>query len=605
MNNLQKYIGIALTLPVGIVASQTLPENQVDSSVKAAKSQVLIQGKPFLQLAEAAPSAQKPAKARPPLKVVRLTPHELNIRLMEKLLAAEIAGQRGMLATSVRYYLEAAELSQDAEIAERAARIAVYARETTKALKAARLWVKLSPLDLDARQVLSALLVRNGKTDEALSHFEAVIADGDQDEQKGYLLITSLLSKERDKKAALTVMEKLVAKRKKSFHAHYAYSHLALLIGEYDKAEASIHKALELKPDWVQAHILLVNILSRQGKDDESLKHLASVVDDHSDDHALRLFFARKLVDAKRLTDAREEFSKLVDTDDDDAKADALYALGLLSLQLNENDDAERYLKKLIDLDKRANEANYYLGQMAEQKRDSDQAIEYYSQVKYGDHVVEAQIRIAVLVAKQGKVDEARQSLQAIDTRSSDVSLRVFLADGEILRNNRQFQKAFDMYTEALAELPDNVELLYARALTAEKINRLDVTIQDLEEIIQRQPNNTQALNALGYTLVDRTNRIDEGVKLVERAYKLNSNDPAITDSMGWAYYRQGRHEEALRLLRKAFAVNKDAEIAAHLGEVMWVSGDQRGAKEVWDEALRATPQHKVLLDVISRFTND
>jgi len=597
-----------MALPAGAVVAQILPEPEADSSAKAPKSQVIIKSQPGLRLAEKPVAKQKQlnkGKTPPALKVVKLSSNELNTRLIEKLLIAEIAGQRGMLKTAVRYYVEAAQLSRDPDIAERASRIAVYARETTRALVVARLWVELSPLDLDARQVLSALLVRNGKTDEALAHFEAVIADGDKDEQKGYLLITSLLSKEQDKIAALKVMEKLVAKRKNSIHAHYAYSHLALLVGEYSKAEKGIHKALELKPDWVQAQILLVNILSRQGRDKEALSHLQQVVADHDDDHSLRLFYARKLVDAKQLTEARDQFRKLIDTDDEDARSDALYALGLLSLQLNVQDDAKDYFKKLVELGKRSNEANYYLGQIAEQERDSTRAIEYYGLVKYGDHEIDAQLRIAVLIAKSGKIDQARQSLQAIDAKSSDVTLRVFLAEGEILRNNKQYQNAFDLYTEALAELPDNTELLYARALTAEKVNRLDVTIQDLQEIIEIQPNNAQALNALGYTLVDRTDRIAEGVKLVERAYKLNSTDPAITDSMGWAYYRQGRHSDALRLLRKAFAMNNDAEIAAHLGEVMWVNGDQDGAREIWDAALRQTPQHKVLLDVINRFTND
>lgn len=605
MNNLRFYIGIALALPFGVGISQALPLKGADSSVNTAKSQALIKPRPVLQMAETVPSKQKALRKSPKLKTVRLSSNELNTRLIEKLLVAEIAGQRGMLATAVRYYLEAAKLSQSPEVAERASRIAVYARETTHALEAARLWVALSPLNLDARQVLSALLVRSGKTDEALSHFEAVIADGEQDEQKGYLLITSLLSKEQDKIAALAVMEKLVAKRQNSVHAHYAYSHLALLVGEYEKAEQGIRKALELKPDSVQANILLVNILSRQGRDKEALARLDQLVSNHSDDHSLRLFYARKLVDAKRLTEAREQFSKLIDTDDQDARGDALYALGLLSLQLNDRDDARDNFKKLIEIDKRANEANYYLGQMAERDEEDARAIEYYGQVQYGDHNVDAQIRISVLIAKTGKVEQARQRLQSIETKSSDVSLRVFLAEGEILRISKQFQKAFDLYTEALAELPDNIDLLYARALTAEKVGLLDVTIQDLQNIVERQPNNAQALNALGYTLVDRTDRVAEGVKLIERAYKINGNDPAISDSMGWAYYRMGRHAEALSLLRKAFSINKDAEIAAHLGEVLWVSGDQDGAKEVWDSALRETPEHKLLLDVINRFTND
>ncbi|MDH5446122.1 MAG: tetratricopeptide repeat protein, partial [Gammaproteobacteria bacterium] len=563
-----------------------------------------------LQLAEGADSKsskksavqEKKSPKRRSLKIVRVSPHQQNAILIEKILVAEIAGQRGMLTTAVRNYVEAAKISQDPEIAERAARIAVYARETGQALDAARLWVKLAPLSLDARQVLAALLVRNGMTDEALAHFEAVIADGEQDEQKGYMLITSLLSKEQDKLSALKVMEKLVAKRADSAHAHYAYSHLALLVGEYEKAEKGIARTLEIKSDWVQALMLQVNILSRQGRNGEALEKLATVVDDNEDDHSLRLFYARKLVDAKRLEDARDQFKQLIDNDDEDARGDAIYALGLLSLQLSEADDAEDYFKKLVELGKRSNEANYYLGQMAERNKDPADAIEYYSLVKFGDHLIDAQIRISVLIAKSGKVDEARKRLQSIDAKTSDVSLRIYLAEGEILRNDKQYETAIELYTEALAELPDNIELLYARALTAEKVDRLDVTVQDLQEIVERQPNNAQALNALGYTLVDRTDRLDEGVKLIERAYKLNSSDPAITDSMGWAYYRQGKLTEALRLLRKAFSLNNDGEIAAHLGEVMWVSGDKDGAREIWDAALRQTPEHKVLLDVIQRF---
>lgn len=518
------------------------------------------------------------------------------------MLIAEIAGQRGMLPTAVRHYLAAAELSQDPVIAERAARISVYARDSVRALRAARLWVKLSPLSLDGRQVLAALLVRNDKSDEALEHFEAVIADGQENEQQSYMLITSLLSKEKDKQAALKVMEKLVAKRANNAHARYAYGQLALLVGEYKKAEKSIKLAIELKPDWAQAHIMLANILSRQGRDKEALKGLGKIVDKLPDNYDLRLFYARKLVDEKQLSKAREQFRQLEDHPDISTRADAIYALGLLSLQLTEKDEARDYFKQLVDLGKRANEANYYLGQLAERDDDSTRAIEYYSAVRYGDHNIDAQIRIGVLTARSGKVDEARQLLKDIEAKSADVELRLYLAEGEILRHDKQLDEAFNIYTEALAELPDNIELLYARALTAEKMDRIDVAVQDLKAITERQPNNAQALNALGYTLIDRTEKIAEGLVYIERAYQINSNDPAILDSMGWAYYRQGRHDESLGFLRRAFSMNKDAEIAAHLGEVMWVSGDQEGAQEVWDEALRATPSHKILLDVIERF---
>ena len=180
---------------------------------------------------------------------------------------------------------------------------------------------------------------------------------------------------------------------------------------------------------------------------------------------------------------------------------------------------------------------------------------------------------------------------------------RLILAEGEILRNAKMQQEAFDLYNEGLARLPGNIAILYARALTAEKIDRVDIALADLEKIISVDPNNAQALNALGYTMVDKTERIAEGLKLIEKAYQLQPDDAAILDSMGWANYRLGNHKQALEYLRQAFGKLKDAEIAAHLGEVLWVMGDHDEAKTVWNEALRETPSHKLLLDVIKRFT--
>ncbi|MDH5408402.1 MAG: tetratricopeptide repeat protein [Gammaproteobacteria bacterium] len=612
MNILKKYmiIGGALSIAglTAYAADSIIIHNSESVATGPKVAQLQVENSRLLiNLAEQKSSSKPQKSAQQKTKPAQFGPvYQRNTTavLLEKLMAAEIAGQRGMLKVAVKNYLEAAEISRDPEIAERAARVAVYARDSKHALKAARLWTELSPLSLDARQVMAALLVRNGKADEALEHFEMVIADGNNgDEQHSYMLITSLLSKERDKQSALKVMEKLVAKRQKNIHALYAYSHLAMLVGDYDKAEKAINKAISLKQDWAKAHILLANIMSRQGRDKEVLQKLDAVVQNIPDNHDLRLFYARKLVDEKQFSTARKHFRHLLDHPDKATRGDALYALGLLSLQLNDQDDAREHFKNLIDLEMRTNEANYYLGQIEEKENHNDKAIEYYSAVTYGDRNIDAQIRISVLTAQSGKVEDARRQLKNIEAKTADVQLRLYLAEGEILRNDKQYEEAFNIYTEALAELPDNIELLYARAMTAEKMDRTDIAVQDLKEITIRQPNNAQALNALGYTLIDRTDQIAEGVKYIERAYQLNSTDAAIIDSMGWAYYRQGRYKESLKFLRKAFSMHKDAEIAAHLGEVMWVIGDKEGARDVWDEALKETPEHKILLDVIKRFS--
>jgi tetratricopeptide (TPR) repeat protein len=202
-----------------------------------------------------------------------------------------------------------------------------------------------------------------------------------------------------------------------------------------------------------------------------------------------------------------------------------------------------------------------------------------------------------------GKVDQARERLHEIQPQSAQLEQRLYLAEGEILTQAKQYQEAFDLYNEALSRMPDNLSLLYARALSAEKLDKIAIALADLKKLVEADPKNVQALNAYGYTLVDRTDRIMEGYKYVQQAYTMRPDDPAILDSMGWANYRLGKYSEAIKYLRKALEKFKDPEIAAHLGEVLWVSGDHEQARTVWEAARRETPSHKMLLDVIKRFT--
>jgi tetratricopeptide (TPR) repeat protein len=525
---------------------------------------------------------------------------ELSGELLYYLLSAEIAGQRGRLDVAVPFYLKAAQLSRDPEIVERATRIAVYARDENSALAAAQMWVELQPENLEAHQVTAALLMRKGRVDEALPHLEQVLSVDQHNSHNSYMLITSLLSKEKDKQAALGAMEQLVAKRRQDPEALYAYAHLAMLVGSLDKAETAVNDAIDLVPNWSEAHILRANVLIRQGQNEKVMSLLQEAVDSYPDDQAIRLFYARLLVDEKRYEQSREQFSILLDYKPDDPEA--LYALGLLNLQTERQGDAQRNFERLIELGQRVDEAYYYLGQVAEMEKDTAAAMRYYTEVRKGSNYIDAQIRIASMLAAQGEIDAARARLQNISAPTMDVELRLYLAEGEILRNANQFEEAYEVYGLGLQQMQDNSQLLYARALTAEKLGRIDEAITDLALIVKNEPNNAEALNALGYTLVDITGRVAEGKQYVEKALKLKPNDPAILDSMGWAYYRLGEHEKALRYLQQAFDKLKDPEIAAHLGEVLWVLGNKERAREIWDEALRETPKDKVLLNVIERF---
>jgi tetratricopeptide (TPR) repeat protein len=274
-----------------------------------------------------------------------------------------------------------------------------------------------------------------------------------------------------------------------------------------------------------------------------------------------------------------------------------------LSLQTNQLEEANKIFKQLVKSGQRVQESSYYLGQIAEQQGKPDLAVQWYKVVSAGHYNVDAQIRIAMIDAKAGKIEQARERLNGLQADSLEIQQQILLAEGEILREAKMYQEAYDLYSEGLASMPDNVNILYARALTAEKIERLDVTFADLEKIIKLDPNNEQALNALGYTLVDRTDRLEEGLEYILKAYAINPDDAATLDSLGWAYYRLGNYAEALKYLRKAFEKLNDSEIAAHLGEVLWVMGEHDSARDIWEDALQATPSHKLLNDVIKRFT--
>ncbi len=534
----------------------------------------------------------KPVVARP-----------LTTPVLYHLLSGEIAGQRGQFQQAVGHYMEALRLAPDPQVAERTARIAVFARDEKSALEAAQIWVKLEPENLEAQQVTAALLVRTGQSDAALVHLEYILASmgkSEKTERKGFMLVVSLLSKEQDKQAAMDVMDKLVADRQQNSAALYAYSHLALLVGELDKAAVSVDKVLKLQSDWIDAHMLQANILVRQGRHAEALEKLKETTAEYPDEVRLRLYYARKLIDEKQYKQAHEQFSEVLERKPENA--DALYAMGLLGLQLRQLDEAQVNFEKLLQTGKRSDEANYYLGELHESKKQPQEAIKYYLAVRKNPQHIDAQIRVASLLARMGKLDEARNQLHRVHAPNLEVQLRLYLAEGELLVASKKSEEAFELYTQALEQMPANARLLYARALVAEKVKHLDVAIQDLELILKNEPNNIEALNALGYTLVDRTGRVQEGVGYIEKALAAKPGDPAIMDSMGWGYYRLGKYDKALEFLHRAYTKMPDPEIASHLGEVLWVSGDQVGARKIWNAALQQTPKHNLLLDVMQRF---
>jgi len=523
----------------------------------------------------------------------------LTSEVLQYLMVAEIAGQRGKLDVAVANYLQAAKISQDAGIAERASRISIFARKDAAALEASAIWVKLAPRNADAHQLVAAMLVRTGDIEGALNHFEQVLALSKKSEQKTFMLIMSLLGKQRDKHIALDIMKRLLDKHKNVASAYYSYANLALLTKSYDTANKAIDNALRLKQNWNEALILKATILSRLDRSDEAISLLRKQLNAQPENYKLRMYFARKLVDSKKYDEAYKEFKKVYSGD---KSHEALYAMGLLANSTGKTDLAEKHFKKLINIDSRKNEANFYLGQIKEKEKEFSSAIDWYSKVQAGVYAFESRLRIIVLLGKQGKVAQARKQVTALNVSKPSEQVRLIVIEGEVLRENKMFNEALELYSEGLSIIPDNIDLLYARALIFEKLNKIDDAIADLRTVVKLDPQSVQALNALGYTLVDKTDKIHEGVEYIKQAYQLEPTDPAIMDSMGWAYYRLGNFDQAVTYLKRAYAEFNDAEVAAHLGEVLWVRGDKDEARKIWKNSLREAPKHDTLLNVIKRF---
>ena len=521
--------------------------------------------------------------------------------LIYKLLVAEFARQRGRLDIALENYMEVARESGEAKAAERAVRIAVFARDLEAGVNASALWAEIAPKSTEAAQIHAALLIRSKRHAEATAALLELLhrLEG-QSAGKGYSQIGNMLAREKDKAGALGIMRNLVSEAPDDPNALFALGQLLARSGEMAQAVVALKRLFERDPSVDRVVILYAHILQRQGDTEKALEVMTEALQANPESVKVRLTYAHLLVDAKRYEDARTEFERL--SVEAPANTDVRYALALLLLQTNHLQESAEQFEKLIYDTERRYAAHYYLGQIAESGKEYENALTHYEEVDRGEHRLNSQIRAAVLMAELGQVDRARTHLQGLRTANVQEAVRVFRAEAELLTRADRLQEAMEIYNGALLEHAENGDLLYARAMLAEKLDLLELLERDLRDILSREPNNADALNALGYTLADRTNRLDEAHELIKRAVELKPNDQYIVDSLGWVLYRLGRHEEAMKQLRHALELRADPEIAAHLGEVLWVMGRKDAAREVWDTALKSTPDDKRLLDVKKRF---
>jgi tetratricopeptide (TPR) repeat protein len=559
---------------------------------------------PVPRLAQVGPAASEPAP-RPVRRRSAATPSalpsvELTPGLLYELLAAEIAGQRGASTLSLAKYLELAQRTRDPRIAQRAVEIAFFERNNEKALEGARIWAAADPDNMDARQTLAGLLIAAGAAEEAYPHLERLLSAEGTNVAEGFLQFNRLLSRGSDRKATLSIIQRLAAKHPVVAEAHGAVAQAAAAAGEDDLAISEARAASRLKPDWEFPPLLAAQILSKRSAAEASAE-LRRYLEVNPKSSEARMAYARALVGERKYGEARAEFQRIEREFPDNG--DVLYALGLLALDAKDYASAESSLQKLLARQPRDPNLVYlYLGQIAEEQKKFALARERYGKIERGDQFMTAQSRIARAFAREGKVDEARAHLQGVAAVNNDQRVQLIVAEAQMLREAGRNRDAFDVLERGLERLPNHPDLLYDFAMAAEKVERMDLLEANLKKVIQLKPDHAHAYNALGYSFADRNERLGEARELIEKALKIAPDDAMIIDSMGWVMYRLGDLARAHELLRRAYTLMPDAEIGAHLGEVLWKMGRQAEAEVIWREALARAPDNETLKSTIKRF---
>ncbi|MEP7329292.1 MAG: tetratricopeptide repeat protein [Betaproteobacteria bacterium] len=539
----------------------------------------------------------------------------LTADIFYRVMLAEIALQRGETSLAARAYFEAARDARDPRLARRATEVALAARMRGLAQESAKLWSALDPSADRPKQVLTALaagVAGKGNPDFGADNdlkirLEKLIADAAVSSRGSgeiFLQLNRFLGDQQDKRQTYELVRELAKPYPGNAEAHFAVALAAYNSGAPEASANAIainevDRALAIKPDWERAALLKAEILSRR-KGDEAMVYLQKFVAANPESRAAAGALSQLYVEQRRYGEARAIYQKLWDSDRTAREFE--FGVAVISMQMKDWETAEALLQDL----KRANYGEngvveLFYAQVADESGRYQDAIERYKAVPEGERAWLARLRVAAMMAKLGKVGEARQYLNDLPAVSIEQRVQVRQAESQLLRDANDYAGAYTVLTLAIKEHPESTELLYDAAMVAEKLDRVDEAELRLRRVVELRPEDPQALNALGYTLVDRTPRAAEGFALIEKANKLAPNDSFILDSMGWALFRLGRYPEAETYLRRAMKERPDPEIAAHLGEVLWAKGEHAEAKDLWQTQLKTSPDHPVLIETMRR----
>jgi tetratricopeptide (TPR) repeat protein len=518
-----------------------------------------------------------------------------------KYLLGEVAGQRGDVVLASQLFLDLAKQTRDARLAERAARSAAFAQQPGIALQASTLWVELDPDSIEAQQASSQLLIASGNLKQAKPHIEKLLAKEDT-RANGFLYLPSLLASQKDKVEVLNAVTAFAKPYPKLPEAHFAIAQAAWAADKPDIAKNSLEAANKLRPGWELAAQMQAQMLLKESPE-KAITYYQDFLSKHPKANDVRMAYAKLLVSQKKYNEAKPEFVKLVESSNGSPEISAV--VGILSLESSDYLMADKYFQQAISSGfKEPDQLLIYLGRSAERQKQDDKALSWYDKIQPGEHYLDGRLSAANVIARTKNVDAAIKLLDEVEDLTPEQQMLVIQTEAGMLSQAKREQEAFDMLQKATQSWPKSVEIIYDFAMAAERVGKLDVMEAELRKSIKLKPDFAAAYNALGYSFADRNINLQEAKNLIETALQLQPGDHYMLDSLGWVHYRLGNLEKAAENLRKAYDIQADPEIAAHLGEVLWKQGKEEEAKKIWASALKDFPENAVLVATAKKFNS-
>ncbi len=523
---------------------------------------------------------------------------ELTAELLYDLMVAELALQRNDYQLAFDKYYKAAEMTRDGRLAKKATRVTLFSKDDAQTFKAVKLWSEIQPENIDVQQIYASSLISQKQDEQAVIYLKKIIDLSDSFEN-GFKRAITIIDTIEEQQRATRIFNQIA-----SGHTHKPLiklyqAKLSFKFVDYPATEKYLTQLLSLHPDYMDALILKVDLLKKQNKDRQAIQTLEKIVRKLPGNTGLNLELCRLLVKTKQYDQALINIKRLGKKE---LSPEVLFAISLLAIEMDKLDEAKQYLERLHAHRLYASESAYFIAQLEAGRKNYAEAEVWFKQVRNGKYTFEAYLGLVMVYAQQKKFEQAFKLLEHSSANNTKQNAEILQIKAEVYAQAEDYIKAYEIYTRAIALAPDNHDILYGRAMLAEKFDRIDLLEKDLHTILAAKPRDNQALNALGYTLADRTTRYKEARQYIERALEVNPEDVATLDSMGWVLYKMGEQAEALKYLKRAYDKDPDSEIAAHYGEVLWVTGQTRKAKSIWDKALINDPEHRVLISIMTRY---